>query len=70
MSNADKIKVLLEKRGITYVELANKLGISKQNLYKKLHRRSIPEDELIQIAEILNCTYESCFTLNDTGEKI
>ena len=70
MSNADKIKLILEKRGITYVELANRLGISKQNLYKKLRRKNIPEEELIQIAEELNCTYESSFTLNDTGEKI
>ena len=70
MSNADKIKLILDKRGITYTELANRLGISKQNLYKKLHRRSIPENELIEIAEALDCTYESIFTLNDTGEKI
>ena len=70
MSNADKIKIILEKRGITYVELANRLGISKQNLYKKLRRKNIPEEELIRIAEELDCTYESSFTLNDTGEKI
>ena len=70
MSNADKIKLILEKRGITYVELANRLGTSKQNLYRKLHCRSIPEDDLKKIAEELNCTYESNFILNDTGEKI
>ena len=70
MSNADKIKVILDKRGITYKELADRLGTSKQNLYRKLHRKTIPEDELKQIAEELNCTYESSFILNDTGEKI
>lgn len=70
MTNADKIKIILEKRNMQYIELANRLGISKQNLYKKLRRKSIPEDELKQIAEELNCTYESTFTLNDTGEKI
>lgn len=71
MSNADKIDLILKKRGMTYTELASRLGISKQNLYKKLRKRkNIPEDELIQIAGILDCTYESSFTLNDTGEKI
>lgn len=70
MSNAEKIDLILKKRNITYTELADRLGISKQNLYKKLRRRSIPENELIEIAELLNCTYESSFTLNDTGEKI
>jgi transcriptional regulator with XRE-family HTH domain len=70
LSNAEKIDLILKKRNITYTELADRLGISKQNLYKKLRRRSIPENELIEIAELLNCTYESSFTLNDTGEKI
>ncbi|MBR3341828.1 MAG: helix-turn-helix transcriptional regulator [Clostridiales bacterium] len=70
LSNTDKIEIIIEKRGITKTELANRLGISKQNLYKKLHSRKLPESELRRIAEELNCTYESSFTLNDTGEKI
>ena len=70
MSNAEKIDLILKKRKITYTELASRLGMSKQNLYKKLRKKSIPENELLQIAEVLNCTYESTFTLNDTGEKI
>lgn len=71
MSNADKIDLILKKRNMTYTELASRLGMSKQNLYKKLKKRkAIPEDELRQIAELLNCTYESTFTLNDTGEQI
>ena len=70
MSNAEKIDLILKKRNITYTELASRLGMSKQNLYKKLRRKSIPESELIRIAEELDCTYESNFILNDTGEKI
>ncbi len=70
MDNAEKIRLILEKRNMSYLELANRLGISKQYLYRKLHRKQIPESELIRIAEELNCTYESSFTLNDTGEKI
>ena len=70
MSNAEKIDLILKKRNVTYTELASRLGMSKQNLYKKLRRKSIPENELCQIAELLNCTYESSFTLNDTGERI
>ena len=70
MSNAEKIDLILKKRKITYTERASRLGMSKQNLYKKLRKKSIPENELLQIAEVLNCTYESTFTLNDTGEKI
>ena len=69
MSNNEKIEHIIKLRGITYTELANRLGISKQNLDKKLRSRNIPECELIRIAEALNCTYESSFTLNDTGEK-
>jgi hypothetical protein len=54
---------------MTVVKLAEMLNMSSQNLYNKLKRDNFPEQELINIAKILNCKYESYFILDD-GEKL
>lgn len=51
---ADTIKDLLKKKGISQVELAEKLGMSKQNINNKFKRNTFSPDELVKIAEILN----------------
>lgn len=70
MAMADKIRFLLIKRKTTARELAGSLKISPQNLSNRLHDDDFSEKELNEIANILNCTFEGSFTLNDTGEKI
>ena len=65
-----KIKMLMLKREVTQMQLAEKLETSQSNLANKLKRDNFSETELNQIAEILNATFEGNFVLNDTGKSI
>lgn len=65
-----KIKMLMLEREITQIQLAEKLGTSQSNLANKLKRDNFSEKELVQIAEILDATYEGRFILNGTGRSI
>ncbi len=67
---SERIRVLLIKRKMTASQLAEKLGISRQNLSNKLSRDDFSTSDLVKIAEALNCTYAYTFTMNDTGESI
>ena len=52
---SDKIKTLLSMKGKKYKELAQPFGISKQAMRNKFARGRFSADELIQIADFLNC---------------
>ncbi|MBR4658276.1 MAG: helix-turn-helix transcriptional regulator [Clostridia bacterium] len=67
---SEKIRIILGRRNLTITDLAAKLGTSRQNLTNKLNRDNFTEKDIMQIAAALNCTYESLFTLNDTGETV
>jgi len=49
---------------------AEKLGTSSQNISGKLRRDNLSENDLRQIANAWNATFEGIFTLNDTGKEI
>lgn len=70
MSMAERIKILLIKRNMTLKELSEALNSTPSNVSNKLKRDNFPENELKDIAQVLNCTFEAGFKLNDTGEKI
>jgi len=65
----EKIKILLIKKNISAVQLAELLGVTPQNIYNKFKRDNFSENELKEIAKKLNVRYESYFIL-DTGEQI
>lgn len=68
---AEKIRILLIKRkNMSEAELARKLEISPQNLNAKMKRDNFTEADLRKIAEVLDCSFEACFKMNDTGETI
>lgn len=52
---SDKIKALLSMKGKKYKELAQLFGISEQAMRNKFARGSFSADELIQIANFVNC---------------
>lgn len=52
---SDKIKALLNMKGKKYKELAQLFGISEQAMRNKFARGSFSADELIQIADFLDC---------------
>lgn len=70
MSMTLKIKTILLERNMTIKQLANKIGISGNNLSNKLARDNFSEKELQKIATALNCDYDGIFTFRDTGKKI
>lgn len=70
MSMSKKIRMLMLEREVTQIQLAEKLGTSQSNLANKLKRDNFSEKELIQIAEILNATFEGRFMLNETERSI
>lgn len=70
MTISEKIKLLLGRRGMTITVLAREVGISRQYMTTKLKKNDFSVAELQQIANILNCTFNSTFTMNDTKETI
>jgi len=69
MTTSEKIRVLCVRSGISLSELARRINQTPQNFNAKLKRNTLTQDELRQIAETLNATYEQYFVLPN-GEKI
>lgn len=55
MAAAKIIKQLLIERHMTVKDLAEKMGIKAQSMSNKLYRDSFSYEEVIQIADILDC---------------
>lgn len=70
MGAAEKIRIVLIRRNMKIKELAESLGYKQSNFSNKLREDNFSEKELRRIAEVLNCSYNSVFTFNDTGEQI
>ena len=71
MSMAEKIRILLIKRGnISEADLARRLKTTPQNFNSKMKRDNFTEKDLQEIANVLDCSYNANFILKDTGEEI
>lgn len=70
MAMSKKIKILLVERDMTQTDLANKLNITGATLSDKMKRDNFSENDLIEIAKILNCDFKSIFVMKDTGKEI
>ena len=70
MTISEKIRLLARRRGFTITALAGKIGMTRQNLNVTLKKDNFTTKELQEIAVVLNCSYETVFTMNDTGEKV
>lgn len=57
--------IMLEKK-ITVKELAAKLGISAQSMSNKFYRDSFSYDEVVSIADMLNCDVK--IIMRDSGK--
>lgn len=69
LSATEKIKVVLNREGMTVKDLAELMGTSRQNLHSKLSKNNLSESDLEKICNLLNITYEITFTLQN-GERI
>lgn len=70
LSFGEKIKVIMNRRGMTLTQLAETLGQSRQNLSNKMARDNFSEKEMQEIASALNCIYITVLTMKDTGEEL
>ena len=64
MAISDKVKALLKLKGMSNKRLAEYLGISDQALSNKFYRDSYSGEDLISIAEFLEC--ELAFITGET----
>ena len=63
------IKELCNKKNISVSELARRIGQTPQNFGKKLKRDTVTLEELKQIADVMEVTFEQSFIFPD-GEQI
>ena len=66
-----RIELLRKKSGITREDLALRIGISHQQLFKyEIGENRITADKLIMIAEILELKIVNFFPIEDVGEEL
>ena len=69
MTIKQKIEMACIISGITQTELASRIGMSQQNLSKRLKVGKFSDKELQSIAQAIGCKYFSGFEFPD-GTKI
>jgi transcriptional regulator with XRE-family HTH domain len=68
---AEKIKIILGRRDMSFVDLAGKMGTTRQNISNKMTKGNFSEDEMRRIADLLNCDYEGPgLIMRDTRDRI
>ena len=69
MTTSEHIRVLCVRTGVSLSELARKINQTPQNFNAKLKRNTVTQNELNQIADVLDVTYEQYFVLKN-GDQI
>lgn len=69
LTMAEKIRIVLKRKGMNLSDLADALEMSRQNLNNKMNRDNFSQEELMSISEVLEVGYESSFIMED-GTKI
>lgn len=65
LTMGEKIKIILNRKGMTLAQLAETLGQSRQNLSNKMGRDNFTEKELYEIASALGVELICEFRLPD-----
>lgn len=65
MTIKDQISACCDVAGMTVTELGAKMGMSQQNISKRLKTGKFTKSELEQMAEILGTKYHSIFIFPD-----
>lgn len=65
----EKIILALKECEMTQTELAEKLGISKQLLHRRIKTGKFSDEDFERIASALGCEYRSGFYWDD-GKKV
>lgn len=67
MGVSKAIKQLMQERNMKVKDLAEAMGLSAQNMSNKLYRDSFSYNEVVKIADILNCDIK--IITRDTGKE-
>ena len=70
LTMGEKIRIILNRRGMTVAQLADLTNQTRQNLSNKLTRDNFQEQDIRAMADALGCEYEAYLVMKDTGEKI
>ena len=71
LSFAEKVKIIIGRRGMSFVDLADKMGVTRQNISNKMSKGNFSENDMKRVAELLDCDYEGpILRMRDTGEQI
>ena len=62
-------QILCVRSGVSLSELARRINQTPQNFSVKLKRNTVTQDELNQIANVLNVKYEQYFVLAN-GDQV
>lgn len=69
MTTSEQIRVLCVRTGVSLSELARRINQTPQNFNAKLKRNTVTQEELNEIASVLDVTYEQYFVLAN-GEQV
>lgn len=58
---SEKIKIIMEREGVTMTTLAERIGQSRQNLTNKMKRNSFSEEEIKMIAAAIGYEFVAEF---------
>ena len=67
MAGAKAIKQILIERDMTIKQLADAIGIEHQSMRNKLYRDSFSYEEVVKIANLLNCDVK--IITRDSGKE-
>lgn len=70
LTAAEKMALLMKRKGITVADMASELGCTVQNIYLKLKRDKWSNGELEAYGRALGCTVDIVFTDWETGEEL
>lgn len=70
ISAGEKITIIRKRKNMSVSELAEKSGMSRQNLSNKMSRNNLQEDDIQKFATALGCKVEIVFTDLETGKQV
>ena len=68
MTVAEKVRLIMKRKGISMGDLAAATGQTRQNLSNKMSRGNFSEKDIQAMAEAMECTYKISFILPDGTE--
>ena len=69
LTTSEKIRIIIKRKKLKFLDVANALGCTRQNLNQKLLRGGWTEESLKQIGNILGVDVRISFVDRESGEE-